>query len=359
MEPKDKKNYSKVIIVILFILFAVAVVGCGFLTARWLDNRQLVPKNLISNSQNGTEVKVKLVNGYLDIEVVNIEIMGRTAAINFKPSDKPSTIAGLNIYKDNAYVDFEEEDYKTEKYIGNDPSILAEFDEEKIKEFDWNNTGKPKQITFKDRIETEDDVAINQLSVAGTLYKEGFSYYRHLVNGEYEAETYDINPEIAYQKTYNPSKILDIEGIGKIDLNDLSYLKDKAAISFNLTYDMLYVFDESNDELNLAITCMGNPSLGNDPLKIVQHPDYNNVYYDVGYLNDADYGYRSFSVMTEAGMYYFKMGEYIENADKYMEEILSLMGISKDDEKIDIGYDLILTLDKMDEFKDYGKNLEE
>ena len=69
---------------------------------------------------------------------------------------------------------------------------------------------------------------------------------------------------------------------------------------------------------------MYNQQLGNLPENLVKTEYNDKLYKDKGFDDNSSFGYRSFAIENDAGIYYFKIGEWVEDPEGFMNEIVDL-----------------------------------
>lgn len=172
----------------------------------------------------------------------------------------------------------------------------------------------------------------------------------------FEGEQPDINMAETIAKSIrdtirfsdgNSSDIyLTLGDFGKLNINELSEIAGASGLLYSTSQNMIDLYNMDSKEVKVFITRMNNQYLGNVPDKLIA-TEYPNVYLDCGFRNNADFGYGGFAVMTNVGMIYFKISESVENPEQFKEEIINWLGVSTDDEKIDIPYEITLTMDDL------------
>lgn len=360
---KKTNNGLKIFATVVACIILVAV---GFCVAKYLDNKPSIPNDKLMSELPGTLIKVKLNGDYL--EVTPISAVARLNKIStqfqidksdvdvfdsFEFVNNSALISGFNTDMDRQYIE----------YIGSNRQQFGDITVEdidrlinnkskNIEKIEKSNTYEPDPEKTADNAEGNNAEGNNaegnlseQYSVE-SLYGEGYRIHYSLMyeNDRENAEKDSVN-YINFSKNHNHSFILDIDGIGEVELNNLSILHNKIGVAYNNMYNMLNIINTETGSVALFITSMNNRALANTVYTLDRYNDYNNVYIDEYFDDDSNYGFRSFTIMTNSGMYYFKLGEDIENPRDIIDEILSLMGIKPEDEYIDTGAEDYISMD--------------
>ena len=365
-ENKVKVSAKTVIKVVAAVIGCAAIIFGSFEIAKWLDTRSRVPSNKIVDGEQVNEVKITF-NDYGSITVKPVKAVTklRTSASVYDIPDDSGTepndehFLSFEMFDESFYLEAITTDgnRKIERYISNEPigigtyslsdvsNVINSVDGEGLEEDivdDINDTSETAETETAETNETEaaeneentDDVdsLLTRYRVK-PLYKEGFALgiYQSLNSDKFEIV--DYRDQLKYVKEYNNDKYIDFEGIGRVNMNSIPSFSDDIALAYHDTNNILMVFNPTLGESNLFITSMNNSALGNVYENLVE-TDYNNVYKDVGWDDDSSFGYRGFAVVTESGVYYFRIGENLKDPDKVFEEVLEALNIHKDDPKI-------------------------
>ena len=360
VEQVEKKtnNGLKIFATVVACIILVAI---GFCVAKYLDNKPSIPNDKLMSELPGTLIKVKLNGDYL--EVTPISAVARLNKIStqfqidksdvdvfdsFEFVNNSALISGFNTDMDRQYIE----------YIGSnrqqfgditvdDIDRLINNKSKNIEKIEKSNTYEPDPEKTADNAEGNNaEGNLSEQYSVESLYGEGYRIHYSLMyeNDRENAEKDSVN-YINFSKNHNHSFILDIDGIGEVELNNLSILHNKIGVAYNNMYNMLNIINTETGSVALFITSMNNRALANTVYTLDRYNDYNNVYIDEYFDDDSNYGFRSFTIMTNSGMYYFKLGEDIENPRDIIDEILNLMGIKPEDEYIDTGAEDYISMD--------------
>ena len=155
-----------------------------------------------------------------------------------------------------------------------------------------------------------------------------------------------IKDTMVFSKNTSADKIIHLGSLGELNIDDLSVLDESSGLLYRATENMLDIYDPSSQSVIVFITQMYNMMIGNVPSNLIP-TDYPNLYVDAGFQNNANFGYGGLAVMTSEGMYYFKISEHVQDLEGFAEELVNWLGLSENDEKIEVPYDITLTMDDM------------
>ena len=338
------------------IALALVVVAGTFGILQYNDNRPKIPKDMTVETTPESVVSVSLKDGVINItpEKSSVRLLRSTLIQN--KINTSGDLQTLDMFDNYSYIVYaRDEGYSGyEQYISSTVQNLGGF--------------KANDVASALEISDESDIMILEGEDRGQyryqtlspLYKEGYLMTgQTTLDDERMAEAEkdvmldklkfvnSIKDNIKFNKAVDTKieKYIDFEGFGKLKLSDLSGLSDRVGMMYSSTYQLFQIFDEEKDATVLFITHMNNGNLSNVPEKLIPVETYKNVYVDFGYRNKADFGYGGFAVMTDNGMYYFKIGECIEKPNEFFAEILNWLGVSENDEFIEHGEKMFLTLD--------------
>ena len=332
--------------IIGFIILAIAFMVSGFFIAKYLDSRTAAPKDRMIKDQNTQTVidvglnehglsvnlksaffKLNKTNGYIEFNNNDIEYVDR-----FEVLDNSTMFTGYTKNLEGQRIE----------YIGINPMEFSEISEEEIVELLEHREKELKVIEKDNEIET-DDYTVREYYTASSLFGEGYAIDYELTTIENKSSMEEnrnfTSNRIKFNNSDNTDLILNIDGIGTVNIDKLSILNGHSGASYVSTYGILNIIDTSTIDPVIFISAMDNPNLNNNVFKLDRYKDYNNVYIDEYFDDNSDFGFGGFAIMTEYGMYYFKISEYLDNTSEIMDEILALFNIKADDDMIYTGYE--------------------
>lgn len=366
VEVKEKTTKMGTRIVAL-VLVALTVVGMTYGTLVTLSNMTKVPSSKMVDPVI-TNVSMSVESGMIAGAPDYVNICGRTGtSINLKfPSLETKAMVSYDSAFFNSYIVLMDLDGTTqyEVYMGKDPLKLGHFTIEEITEICESKQGEMRKseevVTTQDVTSEDENGNVTTTTVEGdTLYveeaiisnyAEGFTFIsaysndKEIVKDKFESIYNEIIANTSYSKTFNGVTSLSMKGFEDRKITDLN---PNYSILYNAKHGMFFVYDNLNEVSVMYITHVNNVNLANAPEKLIPIEEYNNVYVDFGYRNKSDYGYGSFAVMTESGMYYFKVAEVVENPNEMVATVLDWLGVKAEDAKIEHGYNMILTIDNL------------
>ena len=353
--------------IVALALAALTVVGMTYGTLVTLSNMSKVPSKILVDGME-TKVDINLDSGNINGVPEYINICGRTGtSINLKfPSLNDKVLISFDNAFFNNYIVMMDMDGKTqyEVYMGKDPLKLGHFTTEEITKMCETKQGelrKSEQVASTQDVTSEDeDGNVTTTTVNGEIlyveeaiisnYAEGFTFVSAYSSDEtvakekFESIYNEIKANTSYSKKFNGVTNLNIKGFGDKRINELN---PNYSVLYNAKHGMFFLYDNLNEVSLMYITHVNNGNLANAPEKLIPIEEYKNVYVDFGYRNKSDYGYGSFAVMTDAGMYYFKVAEAVENPDEMVATVLDWLGVKAEDEKIEHGYNMMLTIENL------------
>lgn len=334
---------------ILLIITACIIVGSVIMRASdEIAGSQ--PKEGISIG-NIINLTVNNSDGVLKGEVNNIAVALKDRIYEDSTVIKDDELRTVDTYDGVAYITYikglrEEDSSQASAYeyvTSRNPIDLGEITEQIRKSY---GTKYFSHLSLSD----ERGEIVKGLERQGFVYLAEFRYGDTLKKGGYNPK--DLMAERISNSIYDKSgtevkTTLNLEGLGDLNLNNLSFLKGEPEFSFSNENHIAKVYDSENDEAVLFISNINNQNLANDSRKLVEIPGWNNVYLDLGWHHANDFGFGSFGIQTEVGSYYFKIGETVEDKESAMKELLDTFGIKADDPKIDGDIQPIFTIDNL------------
>lgn len=330
------------------------------------------PSNKIIKEPSGLVTAATLNAGSFRYspEIVSITLGNWIAEFNLELSND-SAIMQCDINGDNALIvyqrGFEDAEetgiIQDEILIDNSLTALGSFSESDIQSILDSKDGELNKTSENNGILVSETVK--------SLYKLGYVYVREsILVPDKNLEKNDDNTfkVIDYENPNNSITIatgikdamvfsrikddtvrkatLNLGSFGNLDLTKLPELGDNPGVLFKTTDSMVDLSNSTEKNVKVFISKMDNKLLGNTGEKLIP-TEYSNVYIDYGWQNAADFGYRSLAVMTNEGMYYFKISESIEDYEEFAKRLIEWLGVKKDDPKIEVPYNITLTMDDM------------
>ena len=237
--------------------------------------------------------------------------------------------------------------------IGSTAYDLGSFTSDEVSQVIEN-----KDAILTDTTETD---AMDTYEAITSIYGIGYVYVRESVitidtEGFEEADASAENNALSianaikdtmvFSKNTSNDKIIHLGSLGELNIDDLSVLDESSGLLYRATDNMLDIYDPSSQSVIVFITQMYNMMIGNVPSNLIP-TDYPNLYVDAGFQNNANFGYGGLAVMTSEGMYYFKISEQVQDLEGFAEELVNWLGLSENNEKIEVPYDITLTMDDM------------
>ena len=338
---KPKKKSGKGVLILGVTL--LALVASGILTYNYFTVGSRIPHSMLTDGAAATEVAVSTEAGRLYSIIKKAAVNLRTSQIEVDLTQYPY-VYNYDAMDDYLFLSASSVDGNEEimGYISHEPIKISEkiSEEDAIEALNSVNSYVKEEIS-----EFETGVTVETLK---SFYKECFIYtaWSHVKDLE-GSSIKKLESIFRHTKDGIGDKLITFEGIGTRNLNDLDIFVGKPGILYNGTDGIIHLYDGEADYTVAYITHNGNYKLNNDPMKLAPVPDFNNVYVDIGWKSAAEWGYGTFAVMTESGMYTFKITESIEDPVGTATKIIEWLGIDKDAPVIDIGYDLIFTVADM------------
>ena len=345
---KISKDKAKKIVAGIAIL---AVIG-ALVIAIILDSRVIRPDaSKLRSGIPGSLVNVSVDNGVLKVEPERFKVKLGDYTAYFGIDTTGDEMLEVTNEEDTIILSFIRDEKRYDILVTNRAMNRGSFTADEIMEI-CSDKESDKPITKTSS--NENGLFISE-SVAN-IYNLGYVYVSEqvIVLNPDEADADSIwkrldssatakllRDTMLFEKKETNDIEVEINGLGNVRFGDIEEI-GKVGFSYSSLYGMLNIIDCNDYSVKLFITNMNNPNLGNSPVKLIQHSKYPNVYYDCEFYRADAYGYKSFAVMTEAGMYYFKMSEHTENETKFMTDILNEIGVSKDDDKIELPFELVL-----------------
>ena len=340
--PVKKKSGKNLMIagVIMICLVVIEIVGFQYFV-----NGSKLPKELVTSEPAVTKIDLNTSFGYMMAIPNKVAVTMRTHDIEIDLADC-NYIGGFDALEDNFYILLGSDDGKEENiyFIGNE-LINPSDNITKSDIAELVNTVEPLE---KEHSEVIENISFEEK--ASSMYKEGF-WYSTWMHDETLTERRQPNliDRIRYTKDTEHDIILNFAGIGEKNLRDLDIFKGKPGVMFDAKTGLFHIYDSEVGTTIAYISSLGNAMLNNDPQKLIPIEGKNNVYVDFGWYSIADWGYGGFAIMTEYGMYYFKITENMENPEEVATKIIEWLGIDYNAEVIDTGINFILTTDDMRE----------
>lgn len=305
-------------------------------------------KDRVVNKTTNTNISTGFnSDGNIEISVDTIQLAMKEYAAEMKLPKNVSEVSQLHLEGTDAIVEYKNETGNVSTTILLD-TMVREFYDFTVEEVSAVIQGEKDELyteyTSGGFLIREMVVPVNKISF---LAIRQTALNEDVTEKEFRDTVNEIKDSIVFTKDSANDIYFNLDGFGKLNLNDLYIIKDKAGIAYDSMFGMVYITGVDDYSPRLFITRMENPNLGNSVIKLAKHDKYKNVYYDRMYLRDDDFGYRGFAVMTDAGMYYIKMSETIENPDEFMEEVLVWLGVNETDKFIDPGFEVKYTKDDL------------
>lgn len=310
--------------------FVAVLVTTVCLFAFIWSNMARIPKDKQTDYQ-GTLFGISTYTDYLEYQPRRISTNLGDWIVEFDLDISDCIVTSFDNYDNYTYISYMTTDKNvfTEIIISDTIPEELNLDKDLVEEL-----SKPNNYAIS--VTDSDGIAVEK--AYKNLYNQGYLMVLQQANSESGAKTFakDMLDTIDECMLYSRNKdskhlYVEIDGLGTYDLNQLSVLNGKAGVYFGQDNVLrLYNFDEDN--VYGYITNINNPYMMNkqDNLELVD--GWNNLYYDKDKDNIEMMGYRGFGVQTSKGFYYIKMDE---EAPKELEkEIIELLGIKADDEKI-------------------------
>ena len=215
--------------------------------------------------------------------------------------------------------------------------------------------------------ETEDSTHIVSEALC-KLYDQGYVYVLAYENKE-KAEEAGFNKEVnaleyanniantvLYSKKVkevgkaNATSNLEIalDGIdNKLYPSKLPFMHGMAGVVYSNDDKVLRIYDNEQYIPVLYITHVNNSYINSISEKLVPYENYKNVFIDIGFRNDADWGYGGFAVQTKSCLYYFKLANEVSDKETAMQDVISWLGVKDTDDKIETVLNPIMTMDDM------------
>lgn len=147
----------------------------------------------------------------------------------------------------------------------------------------------------------------------------------------------DIIANIKYSaKSETKDVVININGIGQVSLSGISVIKDGPGVYYGKD-KILRLYNYKTDVAYVWVTNINN-SLMLNTIANLQNTDYNNVYADKDYKDKDKMGYRTYSIMTKAGIYTIRLNE--DAPAELFDEMMIAMNIKKEDAKIELPFKL-------------------
>lgn len=353
-EAANTNKVNKPMRITFLVICCMAIVAGSFIGFSSASTMRRVPKNMITEDKPESMFSISLVDGNIQVIPEKIATKLRTTTAVYDINNGDNQIYSIDIFDDYFYETLFNSDTtkQHECYIGNKVQDIGNFGKDTI--LDVLDSVEYAEEIIESKSENEKGIA--NIQSISSLYKEGYNYSSgYYINVETidkdEFSEFKRNIVNNYRYSCNNetdiSKKVNFDGFGILDFNDLDVFTGKFGIMYSMNNGLISVFDEDKDSTVLFITNMNNRSLQNSPIKLIPIEEYKNVYVDFGWRNKADWGYGSFAVMTNSGMYYFKISEAVDNPEEFAQKIIDWLGVKPDDEYIDTGFEFKLTIDDL------------
>lgn len=361
---KYTNKYNKYMWAVLPIL-SILVVVVTFFCLKYFDSRSLVKgtdswtDTITEPSLNTVYTGSESVNNGMGVMANKVSMEARTSNLVFDVSAFSENLVNIEWFDNSVYVNCVNADYKFAVYVSTEDISVGSFSAEDV----YKAKNDKDFVKTLDNTENTDGKAYGKFERLVGLNKEAWVYMSLTNNADAtKTKTIDeltdtVKNSITFTSKTDISKKVVVRGIEKplVTEDVVGYTKDDngntvkrtTAVAYDNTYNVVYICDGSSGETALFIYDEGNSYLCNSHDRLIQSPDYKNVYYDVGWKNDADLGYRSFAVYTGDKFVYFKIAEYFEDADEQLVNVLNALGISNDDEYIEPDHAPELTMEDM------------
>ena len=345
-------SISKNMKIAFTVLCGILVVVASYAGFNFASNMCKVPNNLITSDNPESVFSISLVDGKISMVPEKIATKLRTATAEYNVDNNGNHVYSVDIFDDYFYETlFNDTMLKQyECYIGNKVQRLGAYDEKDILNILDSEDFNDETVRTKGENEYANVQSISSLYKEGYIYKSG--YYINSDSADEDDFSKHKNSIVSDLKYNSDNKInidkkVNFDGFGLLSFNDLDVFTGKYGIMYSLHNGLVSVFDEDKESTVLFITNMNNKSLQNSPMRLIPIDKYKNVYVDFGWRNKADWGYGSFAVMTNSGMYYFKISEAVDNPEEFAQKVIDWLGVKPDDEYIDTGYEFKLTIDNL------------
>lgn len=359
---KRPKSLSRNILMILvLILAAVATALAMSRIVVWIATPR-APFNLMVKESTNSETVANLNESNTfdyNLKYIGVQMGDTVAELSLDLTN--AELTQCDLMNDSAVIVYLREDGKIqdEIYIGSDISDgLGTFTSEDLV------TVMNSKDTLLSKSKSGELNGVEIQESIYSLYKIGYVYIREsqLLDKAEDEESFINSPEvieidsesfvkslrdsIVFSKGDANNNYINLREFGRLNVNNLTEVTGNSGILYKKSDGMICINNPAERKVKVFISYMGNQLLGNVGEKLIP-TEYNNVYVDYGWRNSADWGYRSFGIMTTEGMYYFKVGESVRYPDQFAQEIIDWLGIKKDDEKLETPYNMELTLDDL------------
>lgn len=358
---KSTNRYMWLVLPVLSILIVVAT----FLCLKYFDSRSLVKgtenwvDTITEPSLNTVYTGSDSVNNGMGVMANKVSMPARTSNLVFDAAAFSKDMVNIEWFDNSVYVNCVNENYTCAVYVSTEDISVGSFSAEDV----YKAKNDKDFVKTLDNTEKTDGKVYGQFERLVGLNKEAWVYISLTNRADADKEktidelTDTVKNSITFTSKNDISKKVVVRGIEKplITEDIVGYTTDDngntvkrpTAVAYDNTYNVMYICDGSSGETALFIYDEGNSYLGNSYDRLIQSTDYKNVYYDIGWQNNADLGYRSFAVYTGEKFVYFKLAEYFDDADEQMVNVLNALGISMDDEYIEPTNVPELTMDDM------------
>lgn len=346
---KSTNKYMWAVLPVLSILVVVAT----FLCLKYFDSRSLVKgtenwvDTITEPSLNTVYTGSDSVNNGMGVMANKLSMEARTSNLVFDVAAFSENMTNIEWFDNSVYVYCANENYKYAVYVSTEDISVGSFSAEDV----YKAKNNKDFVKTLDNTNNTDGTAYGQFERLEGLNKEAWVYIALTNNEDAETEktidelTDTVKNSITFTSKTGISKKVVVRGIEKplITEDVVGYTKDdngntvkrSTAVAYDNGYNVMYICDGNSGETALFIYDESNSYLGNSYERLIQSPDYKNVYYDIGWQNNADLGYRTFAVYNGDKFVYFKLAEYFEDADEQMVNVLNAIGVSTDDEYIE------------------------
>lgn len=308
---------------ILILPVAVCIIALGIVNGM---NKGIELDNSIQ--EQVSQFNGGLKDGELYIEPVNIKTdMGKYDS-HIKLDVNRDNLQTIDNYDGFTYVTYKGEDGKELKEI-----LISDEIPEKLNmkglEHKWYSRGTT--------VGTE-GASIRGVKTLGSGYLYVSSTAEKLkTTKEFKESINEIANKIQFSEHSDiKDVIINIDGLGRLQLSQLSVFEKDNGIYYGKD-KILRLYNPGEDTAYIWITHINNTLMMNTVANL-EETEYNNVYVDKDYKDPERMCYKTYSIMTSAGMYTVKFNE--KAPEGLEDEFLTMLGIHKDDTKIELPFKL-------------------